>query len=273
MEILEAIFLGIIQGLAEFLPISSSGHLIIIPKIFGMQDQGLAFDVALHVGTLMAILIYFWNDWKKIFSESYFLKQLEKIFVDRKRELFDAEKIKKDKLFIIIIATIPGVLAGLFLEDYAESIFRNPLSVGLALFVGAMFLFIVDKKGKKNLEEKNITLKIGMIIGLFQALAIIPGMSRSGITITAALLLGLDRAASARFSFLLATPIILGAAVKEYPAFMASLDASLLAGVLSAFISGYFAIKYMLRYLEKRSYDIFVIYRILLSLAVFSLFA
>ncbi|MDD3006281.1 MAG: undecaprenyl-diphosphatase UppP [Candidatus Pacebacteria bacterium] len=273
MEILQSIVLGIIQGLGEFLPISSSGHLVVLPKIFGWDDQGLAFDVALHFGTLLAILIYFYEDWKRIISKSYFLKQTGRIFIDRDREFFKINKLKEDTLVIIGIATIPGVLAGLLLEDYAATIFRNPILVGFTLLFGAMILFYADKAGKKKLDTKDITLKIAFIIGLFQMLAVVPGMSRSGMTISAALLLGLNRTSAARFSFLLATPIVLGATIKEYSTFMAAgWDINLLVGVLAAFGSGYLAIKYMLKYLEKQSYNIFVIYRIALALVIFLLF-
>lgn len=273
MEIFQAIVLGIIQGLGEFLPISSSGHLVVLPKLFGWQDQGLAFDVALHFGTLLAILIYFYADWKKIINRSYFLKQTSRIFIDRKREFFEIKKLREDLLVIIGLSTIPGVVAGLLLEDYAAELFRDPRLVGFALVVGALLLFFADKISKKKLTEKNIDLKTGLLAGLFQMLAIIPGMSRSGMTISAGLFLGLDRSAAARFSFLLATPIVLGATVKEFPAFMAGMDLNLLVGVLSAFGSGYLAIKYMLRYLEKQSYNLFVIYRICLALGIFLLFA
>ena len=274
MEILQSIVLGIIQGLGEFLPISSSGHLVVLPKIFGWEDQGLAFDVALHFGTLLAILIYFYDDWKKIISKSYFLKELSRIFIDRKREFFKLDKLKQDDLVIIGIATVPGALAGLFLEDYAATIFRNPFLVGFALIFGAMILFYSDKAGKKKLEIKDITLKIALVIGLFQMLAIVPGMSRSGMTISAALLLGLSRTSAARFSFLLATPIVFGATIKEFSTFMeAGMDINLIVGVLSAFGSGYLAIKYMLKYLEKQNYNIFVVYRIILAAAIFGLFS
>jgi len=275
MEILQAIILGIIQGATEFLPISSSGHLIIIPKILGWPDQGLAFDVALHFGTLMAILLYFYEDWKEIFANSYFIKQVGKIFIDRKREFFDAKKMKGDLLVIITIATIPGAIVGILLEKYAENYFRsNMLLIGFTFLAGAMLLFIADKIGKKNLREKEITLKSAICIGLFQMFAIIPGMSRSGTTISGGLIFGLSRTKAARFSFLLATPIILGAAIKESPAFLHSgMSIDLLVGVLSAFISGYLAIKYMLQYLEKKSYNIFVIYRLMLALAIFLMFA
>ncbi|MFA7169610.1 MAG: undecaprenyl-diphosphatase UppP [Candidatus Paceibacterota bacterium] len=274
METLQAIVLGVIQGLGEFLPISSSGHLVILPKIFGWNDQGLAFDVALHFGTLLAILIYFYEDWKKILFKSYFLNQIGRIFIDRKREFFDIKKLKEDTLVIIGIATIPGVLAGLLLEDYAATIFRNPLLIGFTLLFGALILFYSDKAGKKKLEEKDVTLKLAFIIGLFQMLAIVPGMSRSGMTISAALLLGLSRTASARFSFLLATPIVLGATAKELPYFLeAGFDINLIIGVLAAFVSGYLAIKYMLKYLQNKNYNIFVIYRIMLALVIFLVFA
>ena len=273
MEILQAIVLGIIQGLGEFLPISSSGHLIILPKIFGWSDQGLAFDVALHFGTLLAILIYFYEDWKKIITKSYFLAELGRIVIDRKREFFKAKKLKEDTLVIITIATIPAVLAGVLFEDYAATIFRSPFLAGFALLFGAMVLFYADKAGKKKLDIRDVTLKIAFVIGLFQVLAIVPGMSRSGMTISAALLLGLNRTAAARFSFLLATPIVLGATVKEFPIFMAAgWDINLIVGILTAFGSGYLAIKYMLKYLEKQSYNVFVIYRMLLALVIFLVF-
>lgn len=273
METLQAVVLGIIQGLGEFLPISSSGHLVVLPKIFGWGDQGLAFDVALHFGTLFAVLIYFWEDWKKIIKKSYLLKETGRILVDRKREFFKADKLKEDMLFIIGLATVPGVLAGLFIEDYAETIFRSPLLVGVTLIFGALILFYSDRAGKKTIDEKDITLKTAFLIGVAQMLAIVPGMSRSGMTISAGLLLGLTRTAAARFSFLLATPIVLGAAVKELPTLLETgIGMDIILGVLAAFGSGYLAIKYMLKFLGKQNYDIFVAYRILLAVVILSLF-
>lgn len=274
MEILQAIILGLIQGLGEFLPISSSGHLVVIPKFFNWPDQGLGFDVALHIGTLIAILLYFSKDWKQILSESYLLKQTSKIFIDRKREFFKWKELKKDTLFIILIATIPGAIAGLFLEDYVSGYFRNPILVAFTLFGGAILLFWADKIGKKSVSNtEDLSLKNGLFVGFCQAIAIIPGISRSGITITAALLSNFDRAASARFSFLLATPIIMGAGLKELPVLIKEgIDSYIIIGILIAFISGYIAIKYMLKYIENRSYNIFVTYRMLLALAIFLLF-
>lgn len=267
MEIIQSIILGIVQGLAEFLPISSSGHLVLISSLFHWQDQGLAFDVALHLGTLIAVLIYFRKDWKLIIKNSYLIKNLRILNFKLK-----TKELKSDMLFIIIIATIPGVFVGLILGDYAETVFRNPILVASTLFIGALLLFYADKIGRKNGDILKLTLKMGIIIGLFQSFAIIPGVSRSGITITAALLLGFSRTSSARFSFLLSTPIIIGAGIMEFPNLLAGgLDINIFIGILTATISGYMAIKYMLKYLENRNYNIFVGYRLVLALVIFCL--
>jgi len=269
MEIIQSIILGIIQGITEFLPISSSGHLILIPNFFGWQDQGLAFDVALHWGTLIAVIIYFRKDWMEIFRKSI---QYSVFNIQRKNTkylILNTQYLKKDLLFIIIIATIPGVIAGLLLNNYAETVFRNPLIISANLFFGAVILFYADKVSTKKTDLTNLTLQMGIMIGLFQALAIVPGVSRSGITITIALFLGLRRTDAARFSFLLSTPIILGAGIREFPSLLESgLNISILVGVLVSALSGYLAIKYMLRYLENRSYNIFVGYRIILALII-----
>ena len=296
MEIIQSIILGIIQGVTEFLPISSSGHLILIPNIFNWQDQGLAFDVALHWGTLFAVVVYFRKDWIKIFKESYLLNvSLRGSRNDRsnpatmqeefnhgvaaslcgasRNDILSFHNFKKhfksDLLFIIIIATIPGIIAGLLLNSYAETVFRDPLIISATLFLGAILLFCADKTGVKKSDLKSLTLQMGILIGLFQTLAIIPGVSRSGITITIALFLGLKRTSAAKFSFLLSAPIILGAGIKEFPSLLNSgLNINILIGVLVSAASGYLAIKYMLKYLENRSYNIFVGYRILLALII-----
>jgi undecaprenyl-diphosphatase len=290
MEFFQSIILGVIQGITEFLPISSSGHLILIPHIFGWEDQGLAFDVALHWGTLFAVIIYFRKDWMRIFRKSYLLGKFKSIkyqvlsikqnskfkiqnlddkFKNTQYPTLNTQYLKSDLLFIIIIATIPGVIAGLLLNNYAETVFRNPLIISATLFFGAILLFYADKTGAKKTDLPNLTLKMGILIGLFQALAIIPGVSRSGITIAIALLLGLKRTDSARFSFLLSTPIILGAGIKEFPSLLNSgLNINTLIGVLVSAISGYLAIKYMLKYLENKSYNIFVGYRIVLAIVI-----
>ena len=285
MEIIQSIILGVIQGVAEFLPISSSGHLVLVPHIFDWEDQGLAFDVALHWGTLIAVMVYFRKEWMRILRKSYLLNRVVSIkylvlstkqnyqpkagLLSRRTIAPWTEKLKSDILFIIIIATIPGVIAGLLLSNYAETVFRNPLIVAGTLFFGAVLLFYADKTGVKKTDLTSLTLKMGILIGLFQALAIVPGVSRSGITITIALLLGLRRTDAARFSFLLSTPIILGAGIKEFPSLLKNgLDITIIVGVLVSAISGYLAIKYMLKYLENKSYNIFVGYRMVLAIAI-----
>ena len=286
MELIQSIILGIIQGLTEFLPISSSAHLVLTPRFFSWPDQGLAFDVALHLGTLVAVVSYFLRDWIEIFRKSKLLgmgkikNQKSKIKNTNQNlkinsqftipSTRDNSQFRNDPLFIIILATIPGILAGLFLNNYSETIFRDPAIIIFTLSGGAVLLYLSDKLSKKNRDIKNLTLKAGILIGLAQALAIVPGVSRSGITITAGLLLGMNRGAAARFSFLLATPIILGAGIYELPHLIREgIDASILIGILVSAISGYLAIKYMLRYLETKSYNIFVWYRLILAGAVF----
>ncbi len=292
MEIVQSIILGVVQGIAEFLPISSSGHLILIPNIFGWEDQGLGFDVALHWGTLIAVIVYFWKDWVKILKESYLLRwfhnparavksiaqegsvsthpqPLSRGELPQWSKRVNTKYLKSDLLFIIIIATIPGIIVGLLLNNYAETVFRDPLIIATTLSIGAILLFYSDKIGTKKTDLVDLTLKMGIIIGLFQALAIIPGVSRSGITITVALFLGMKRTTAARFSFLLSTPIILGAGIMEFPNLIESdLNISILVGVLTAATSGYLAIKYMLKYLENRNYNIFVWYRLVLAVVI-----
>jgi len=274
-EIIQSIFLGTIQGASEFLPISSSGHLILIPRLLQWKDQGLAFDVALHLGTLIAVLAYFWNDWIAI--------------IDIKRRLLDIKAISKNKinrtlllsnilnskdlLLVLIISTIPGMAFGLLLNNYAESYFRNPVLIACTLFIGALLLIYSDRTGKKQASIKDITIKKGIYIGAAQAIAIIPGVSRSGITITVALLLGLDRASAAKFSFLLSTPIILGAGVMELPVLLKQgISIEFISGILFASLSGYLAIKYMIGYVAAKNYDVFVAYRIILAIIIFILF-
>lgn len=261
-DVFQSIFLGFIQGASEFLPISSSGHLILIPKIFSWNDPGLAFDVALHLGTLLAVLAYFFSDWINIIKKSPLFKP---------NSIKSISVLQSDLLSIIIISTIPAILSGILLEKYADNYFRNPMLIALTLSTGALILFYSQRAGKGNLH--NISLKIAFFIGAAQALAIIPGISRSGITISAALISGLDRVSAARFSFLLSTPIIFGAGIKEAPALIQNgADAGIFTGIIASAISGYLAIKYMIGYLEYKSYDIFIAYRLLLALFLLAMF-
>ncbi|HPN96200.1 MAG TPA: undecaprenyl-diphosphatase UppP [Candidatus Moranbacteria bacterium] len=264
MTVFQAIILGLVQGLGEFLPISSSGHLIIVPWLFNFPDPGLAFDVALHLGTLLAVFAYFRKDWVRII----------KLAISRKkRDRFDhtaffQEKYNKNLLWLLIIATIPGVIAGYFLENLAETFFRNPLLIAFTFATLGFLLYLSDKKAQKNKDLKTISAKDASIIGLFQALAIIPGVSRAGATITSGLFLGFDRVSAAKFSFLLSTPIIFGATVLKFGDFIKAAGCIEVLGVLTAMVSGYFAIWGLIKLVERASYKIFFWYRLLFALII-----
>ncbi|MFZ5982422.1 MAG: undecaprenyl-diphosphatase UppP [Patescibacteria group bacterium] len=265
ISIWQAIILGLVQGLGEFLPISSSGHLVITPWLFGFSDPGLSFDVALHAGTLLAVGGYFWKDWMEIFKRV--LKN------ETKNEELITNSYGKNTLWLLVLATIPGVLAGYFLEERAETVFRSPLLVAFTLGFVGLILYLVDKFSKHRKDLKKITWKDALLIGLSQALAIIPGVSRSGATITAGLALGLGRVSAARFSFLLATPIIFGATIYKLPElFRNEFTLVMFVGVLVSTLSGYLAIKYLLKFVEKTSYAIFFWYRLVLAGAILGLY-
>ncbi len=251
MDFIQLSLLGVIQGFTEFLPISSSGHLVLIPWFFGWEYQGLSLDVALHFGTLLAVVAYFWRDWLDIFQTA----------LTKKKSQYPA-----NFLGILVVASIPGALAGFFLNDLAETIFRNPLIVAFTLIFFGFWLYYFDKVGLKNKNEKKVFFKDAIYIGIAQAVAIIPGTSRSGITITAGLKMGLNRKSAARFSFLMSTPIIFGAAVFKFKDFLAvGIRMEQLVGIFLAFISGYIAIAGLIRFVEKVSYKWFFWYRLILA--------
>jgi undecaprenyl-diphosphatase len=268
MTILQSILLGIVQGAGEFLPISSSAHLILVPWLFNFPDPGLSFDVALHFGTLIAVVLYFWRDWIMIFKLVIFPKA--RLFSPPQRRIPQSQALYGSNiLYFLILATIPGVLAGYFLESYAETTFRSLILIAITLSVVGLILYLVDKYHihRKNLEK--ITWLDSLLIGLSQAIAIIPGVSRSGATITTGLALGLNRESAARFSFLLSTPIIFGAALVKMPHLLKNgLDIYLIIGMLTAAASGYLAIKYLLKLIEKSSYAIFFWYRMALAVII-----
>lgn len=258
MTIIQSIIFGAIQGLGEFLPISSTAHLVLVPYFTGWVDPGLSFDIALHVGTLVAVLTFFYKDWINIFTSA---------FINLKKD--GVKSFQKELLFLLIIGTIPGVFFGLLFEDKAETIFRSPLIIASALIAAGALLYWADKKYKGDKELKDVTLKDSLLIGLFQAIAIIPGVSRSGITITAGLFKGFNRANAARFSFLLSTPIIMGSAILKLPELInTGINISLVTGIMASAISGYLAIKYLLKFLEKYGYEIFFWYRLVLGLVI-----
>ena len=263
IEILQAAILGIVQGLTEFLPISSSGHLIILPKIFGWKGvlDSLEFDVALHVGTTIAVIWFFWADWVRIIGS--FLKNLGKNITSD----FDS------RLFLmILVGSVPAAIVGLGFRDFIEEKTREPLLVATTLFIFALVLFAADKIGSKGREFKQIGWTEAIFVGAAQAISLIPGVSRSGITISAGLFRGLNREAATRFSFLLSTPAIVGAAalsVKDL--FGTSSDGNLpifIVGTVSAAIVGWFAIKFLLKFVVKNNFNIFVWYRIVLAVGL-----
>ncbi len=258
MTFLEALSLGILQGITEFLPISSSGHLILAEHFLHVKGGGLAFDVFLHLGTLLAVILYFWTDWWNIISGSYSKKNLW------------ARRL----LIFLIIGTIPGALAGIFLEDYVKTTFREPIHVALMLALMSLPLLFAEVLPKHTKILKEIRLPHVIFIGLAQALAIIPGTSRSGITMSAGLFTGLTREEAARFSFLLSAPIIAGAGLFECLKLYqqgSPIGLAYLVGFLASLISGLLVINWLLHFLKKHTFYPFIIYRFLLALLIYAL--
>ena len=258
MHLLYAAFLGFLQGATEFLPVSSSGHLALAEHFFHVEQAGLTFDVALHIGTLMAILIYFRKDFI-LLARAFF-------YLDRDEE----SNLRRRQAYGICLATVPAVVCGLLLGDAAETVFRSPAVVACTLSVAGFFLLLADKKGSHKRDSSAITLKDAVIIGCAQALALIPGVSRSGSTMTAALFLGVNRSGSALFSFLLSAPIIFGAGIYNIPKIISQgLDQSGLffyaTGFVSAMVSGYLFISFLMRFVRTKTLAVFAYYRFALS--------
>ncbi|MTI79425.1 MAG: undecaprenyl-diphosphate phosphatase [Firmicutes bacterium] len=251
----QSLILGIVQGLGEFLPISSSAHLVLVPWLLGWPYAGLTFDVALHMGTLVAVIAFFWKDWVVLANDGLRFKGTH-----------------EGKLFwYMVLATIPGAAFGYAMEDYAETIFRTPILIGTMLIVMGVILYIVDQKAAKVKDVSRIGLKESLVVGVLQSLAIIPGVSRAGITMTAGRAVGMTREASARFSFLLSTPIIFGAGVMQFKDISPTdIDRAFITGILSSAIVGFLSIKFLLKYLTEKSFNIFVWYRFLAGALVIS---
>lgn len=261
MNLAYAAIFGILQGVTEFLPISSSGHLMLAHYFFGMHEAELAFDVTLHIGTLFAILLYFRADFLELGLGVLGMKQPEE--TARLRRLF----------FHLVIATIPGALAGLLLGRAAEESFRHPLLVAVALAGAGGLLLAADRLGRHHRNFASINLRDALLIGASQALAIIPGVSRSGSTISCGMALGLTRQAAVRFSFLLSAPIIFGAGVHELPkiikgGLLTDQASVYLTGLVASAISGYLVIAFLMRFIRARSLAIFAWYRFLLAALV-----
>lgn len=260
MTLAHAIILGLVQGFGELLPISSSAHLALAPYFLEFPDQGLAFDVALHFGTLMALVWYFRREWiDMIASTSQIIRTRRITTVHEKRAVY------------LVVATIPGGIGGLLLNDYAETTFRSPLLIATTLAVMGVVLWAVDKWSARARVLEEVTMRDAILVGCAQVLALVPGVSRSGSTITAGRALHLDRASAARFSFLMSMPITLAAVVLKLPEAIHAEGFSmpLIAGVVTAALSSLVAITVLLRYVSKHSFGIFAAYRLLLSAAVF----
>ena len=270
MPLVQVIVLAILQGVTEFLPISSSAHLALTPWLFGWKDQGLEFDIALHFGTLFSVLIYFFRDWLRIIANGVGMPNPALLgadpSVDRNPRL----------LWYLIAATLPAGIAGLLFKDTVETTLRSPYVMGTMLIVVGLIMWAAEKFAKHERSMGEMTLTDCLFVGFAQALALIPGTSRSGITMTAGLFRNLDRATAARFSFLLSTPIVAAAALKGLNDLRkhGTLDADvtpILVGIIVTAITGCFVIAVLLKFLRANSVLPFVVYRVAFGLLVLGL--
>ncbi len=261
--IFQALVLGLLQGFAEFLPISSSAHLTLAPWLFNWPDPGLSFDVALHFGTLIAVIWYFRAEWVALIQSAWQIVMTRKI-----------ETVEQKRAAFLVVATIPGGIFGLLLEKKAETAFRSPALIASALIVLGILLWLADRFARSDRPITRMTWTDSIVIGAAQVFALIPGVSRSGSTITAARALGLDRNGAAAFSFLLSMPIIAAAVILKGPHLLreSGLGMPLLVGVVASAISGWLAISVLLRYVSRHSYGVFAIYRVVLGLAVLAIY-
>ncbi len=261
MSIFQSIILGILQGIGEFLPISSSAHLILIPYLLGWKESSMAFDIALHFGTLLAVLVVFFNEWWRL-------------FIGAIKNFNSKKKTTDGKMFwYLIVATIPAALVGFLLDDIIENFFRKKIWL-IALFLALMgvLIYIGDKWASKHYRRKeisfdNITLKQAIIVGCSQAFAVFPGFSRSGTTILAGRLMGMSREAITKFTFLLSVPIIAGATILKIGEL--ELTTEVIIGVLTSFIVGLICIKFLLKYIKKHDFSVFAFYRVIVAIIVY----
>lgn len=258
-QVAQAAVLGILQGLTELLPISSSAHLILLPWLFNWEHLGLTFDVVIHSGTLLAILIYFNKDWRDITSTLF------------RRIRGNSESNDSTLDLAVLLGTLPAIVVALACRSLVEDYARSPAVIVVTLSLFGILLGLADRYSKGGRSFKNISPKLGLLIGIAQALALIPGVSRSGVTIMAGLYLGFSRTDSARFSFLLSGPIITLATLNGLFELNGAVESSalsgwsLLAGVATSFLTGLLCIKYFLRFLKTKTLMPFVVYRVVLA--------
>jgi undecaprenyl-diphosphatase len=267
MSLFHVVVLALVQGLTEFLPVSSSAHLALAPWLLGWQDQGLVFDIALHFGTLLAVVVYFFRDWLQITAGGFGLGTA------RDPDLRGNPHL----LWYLAAATVPVGVAGLALKDYVETVFRSPFIIGSMLIAVGLLMALAESRGRFQKRIGHISLIDALYIGTAQALAIVPGTSRSGITMTAGLFRNLEREAAARFSFLLSTPAVFAAAVKAFldlqkqGGIPPDMRVAFALGIVLSALTGLAAIAFLLRFLRTRSLRPFVLYRVVFGIIVIAL--
>lgn len=264
LTLFQSFVLGALQGFAEFLPVSSSAHLSLAPWAFGWPEPGLAFDVALHLGTLVALLWYFRAEWVALVGAALTIARTRRV-----------ETVEQKRVVFLAIATVPGAIAGLLLEKQAETIFRAPALTAIALIAMGAVLWVVDARSRSARVLPGMSAVDALLIGCAQAFALIPGVSRSGATITAGRALGFDRQSAAVFSFMMSMPIIAAAAVLKVPKALheSGVSMPLLVGVTTAAVSSWLAIAVLLQFVKTRGFGVFAVYRFVLGGAVLALVA
>jgi undecaprenyl-diphosphatase len=262
MTVFQALVLGIIQGLTEFLPVSSSAHLALAPFVLGWADPGLAFDVALHLGTLVAVLWFFRDEWVRLLGSAWQIVRTRRIDTPEQR-----------RVLYLIIATIPAAIVGKLLGDYADTTLRSPRLIATTLIVLGVVLWFVDRIASQARSLDSMRWPQALAVGVAQVFALVPGVSRSGSTITAGRALGFSRESAAVFSFLMSMPITAAAAILKVPEALQQPGPKLplVVGVLASGVSGWLAISVLLRYVSRHSYGVFAVYRVLLGLLIFAL--
>lgn len=254
MNLLEAFIYGVLQGLGEFLPISSTAHITLAPWFFGWRDPGLAFDIALHLGTLAAVVIFFWRDWINLI----------------KAGLSGAKSAGGRLFWYIVLACVPGGILGVLFEEYIETTFRNPLLIGIMFIIMGIVIYAADKYSRSEVELMDIGPARSFLIGVSQAVAMIPGVSRSGITMAAGRAMKIKREDAARFTFLLSTPFIFLSGVYKAKDLISVPVETLpfITAILTSAAVGLFSIKFLLEYLKRKGFGIFAVYRIVLGAVV-----